>query len=232
MNMPLLRLAALASLGLSGCPTPGDATLDPPLGQAVSLEADPDWRKAQDTWREAAAIAGAGDYPFDEAGQRRLFDALEESRALVRGLAARGLLTESEVGLLQEDIDELVGVVGSKRPTELRMATCYEPMPYTPVRDTLARLEGRLPLLERLATEETLHPDVVRRVLARVEADLEHLESEEWLASHPDHSVPDLEPVRARAREARAAIERIEARLAVPGATPLDAPATIPEVEP
>jgi hypothetical protein len=230
--MPSLRLSLLASLGLCGCPAPGCTPVDPPLARVESLEGDPDWQKVQGIWREAAAIAGAGDYPFDEAGQRRLFADLEESRTLVQGLAARGLLTESEAGLLQEDVDELVGLVGSKRPTELRMATCYEPMPYTPVRDTLTRLEGRLPLLEKLAVDETLHPEVVRRVLARVEEDLELLESEEWLAGHPDHSVPDLDPVRASSQRARAAVERIEARLAAPGATPPEAPATIPEVEP
>ena len=55
--------------------------------------------------------------------------------------------------------------VAAKRPAEMKMATCHEPMMVVPARDSLERLAERVGLLEQLATEQVLLPEVFEKTL-------------------------------------------------------------------
>ena len=90
-----------------------------------------------------------------------------------------GLLTPVEAELLKKELARLRVGVEAKRPTEMRNATCYTPMPFAPGQESLDRLRDRLPLLEKLASSEMLQPQVVAKVLGAIEADIATLENKE-----------------------------------------------------
>ena len=217
-------LGLLASLGLlsAGCQSaestnPAPSTAAPATGQ--SLAETPQWKHLAATWTEAEEVASGrrGPYPFDEAGQKKLLADLATVGTDIDALAKAGQLNDAEAGLLREDLKRLVAGVEAKRPTEMRMATCYEPMMMQPAHDSLARLEARLPLLESLAMDEKIHPDAVRKVLTTIEADVAYLDAEEHLNEFPPKDRPAAEKTRDAAR---AALDRVKARLAAPPAAP------------
>ncbi len=177
-------LALLAMLGIPACE--GTRAGDPPAptaGPARSLADAPEWKRLTAVWREAEEVASGkrGAYPFDRKGKEKLLARLKQAEADVAALQAAGLVTAPEAGLLTADLARLTRGVGRKRPTELRMATCYKPIMVIPARDSLGRLTARLPLLQQLAEGGKLHADVVRKALVSVEADLAVLGQEPML---------------------------------------------------
>jgi hypothetical protein len=59
----------------------------------------------------------------------------------------------------------------------MRQSTCYSPMPnFAPATRSLKRLRARLPILKKLAAAKGLHPRVLTKVLAKVDADVAVLE--------------------------------------------------------
>ncbi|MFW6162261.1 MAG: hypothetical protein ACODAJ_05785 [Planctomycetota bacterium] len=210
-------LALLAALGLPACEGAGarpptvaeDGTDAKTLADAVG------WKRVMATWRESEAIASGerGAYPFDRKGKKRALAAIDQAVADADALCKAGLLSEAEAGLLKLDLAELKAGVQAKRPTEMKMATCYEPMMMTPARDSMQRLAARLPLLEALAADETLQPGVARKVLASVEQDRATLSKPQMIERLPD-------PDRQKARELREQVGRklaeLKTRLARP----------------
>ncbi len=186
-----LRFTLLAALGvLQGCPSGtfgSGPDPDPALEQAEGLAAEKDWRRCLAVWREASEAAFGDDpHPFDEEGRAELLEQLEDSRGLVKRLGRRGLISDAEAGLLDADITTLRSGVQAKRPIELQAATCYSPMPYRPRQDALESLEPRVALLEGLAAQERLQPEVTTRVLVQVRADLSQLRAAEGENLDPD----------------------------------------------
>jgi ParB-like chromosome segregation protein Spo0J len=86
-----------------------------------------------------------------------------------------------------------------------------------PGHDSLARLEARLPLLEKLAAAEKIHPDAVRKVLATIEEDIAFLEVKDHLNEFEPKQRPAAEKVRDAAR---AALDRVKIRLDGSAQTP------------
>ena len=196
-------LAFLATFGLPACE---GAEQRPPTvtddgAEAKTLADAAGWKRLTATWRESQEIASGkrGPYPFSERGKKRALAALDRAVADVDALAVAGLLTQPEAGLLKLDLAELKLGVQAKRPTEMRMATCYEPMMMTPARDSMKRLAARLPLLEKLAAADKLQPDVVSRVLASVKQDLATLSKPQMIERLPDAD-------RAKAKDLREAV--------------------------
>jgi len=134
------------------------------------------WREFQMVTREAAAIASGrrGAYPFDEDGKNRL---LGELRALDdRYIAAAqntGKLSSAAADLLRAEVTELITGVQAKRPTEMRMASCYEPMMMpAPAAESLAVIQQRLELLQQLSDETEIAPYVIKKIITSIEDDL------------------------------------------------------------
>lgn len=122
----------------------------------------------------AARLAGSGKlgpYPFDRAEQQRLLQGLTAGGATLAELQRDGLLNAAEQQLLAQELQYLYRQVSDKRPVEMQMATCYEPMMYLPGRDGLRRLAARIDWLEQAATEQTLHPEALRAALGTIEDD-------------------------------------------------------------
>ena len=230
-------LGLLAALGWTpgGCnesappaPTNGGAgtatiTVSPvpaatPAG-GQGLTETPQWTHLTATWKKAEEVASGrrGPYPFDEAGKKKLLADLATVGAEIEALAKASLLNEAETGLLREDLKRLVAGVEAHRPTERVNFTCYEPMMMQPSHDSLARLEARLPLLEKLAAAEKIHPDAVRKVLATIEEDIAFLEVKDHLNEFEPKQRPAAEKVRDAAR---AALDRVKTRLDGSAQTP------------
>ena len=196
-------LALLAMLGIPACEEATEAG-DPPAptaGPARTLAGAPEWARLTATWREAeeAASGKRGAYPFDRKGREKLLADLKQAEADVAALQTAGLVTAPEAGLLAGDLAQLTRGVQGKRPTELKMARCYNLMIVIPARDSMGRLAARLPLLRQLARSEKLHPGVVRKVLASVEADLAVLGQEQMLQRLSEADRTKAEEVRQAA---------------------------------
>jgi len=219
--------AALAAPGARGKLSPADRKVAPALIEKArkqvavarswlaakgKLADSPQWQRVAKTWKEADDVASGrrGPYPFDRKGKEALLAALETGAKDVEALVAAGQLNEPEGELLKLGLKRLAVGVRGKRPAELRMATCYDPVAFYPGRDSLLRLVGRLPLLEKLAAAERLHPAAVEKVLATVQVDLAVLGNE----AHARALKPEERQTAANAaKAARAATARIRTRL-------------------
>jgi len=179
------------------------ATSDKGLAEAKG------WKRIVAAWNEAKEIASGkrGDYPFDEKGQKQILQNLLVAQADVKTLQKAQLVTEPEAGLLIKDLDLLAAGVRAKRPTEAQSITCYWPAPLRPGHDSLQRLSDRLPLLEKLAASETLHREVVEKVLVSIEADIQTLAKEESLKEFS--KAEEREKAEKTREAARAAVLRI-----------------------
>lgn len=137
------------------------------------LEQDQRWSRLTFLMQEAR-LAGSGrmgPYPFDRATQERLQRDLVAGDETLTALERDGLLHAAEKALLAQELQHLYALVSEKRPVEMQMATCYEPMMYLPGRDGLARLTARIDWLEKAAAAQTLHPEALRAALATIESD-------------------------------------------------------------
>jgi len=193
-------LAVLAMLGIPACEETTQAG-DPPAPTAAparTLAEAREWKRLTATWREAEEVASGkrGAYPFDRKGKEKLLADLKQAEADVAALQTAGLVTAPEAGLLAADLAQLTRGVQGKRPTEMKMATCYKPMMVIPARDSMGRLAARLPLLRQLVDGDKLHPDVARKVLVSVEADLAILANKEMTGRLPETDRPKAEELR------------------------------------
>jgi hypothetical protein len=177
---------------------------------ASALTATAEWKRIQQIWTEAEAIgSGArGAYPFDEAGKKRTLAALVAAGKDVDALLRAGKLGAAEAGLLQKELQRLTLGVRAMRPKDMMRATCYEPMPYTRGRESLKRLQDRLPLVEKLAAARRIDAAVLDKVLRQIENDLDTIEGP---AGHDLTTSGNRAQAQQLAKKARAHIAKIRA---------------------
>jgi hypothetical protein len=209
-------LVMLVALGFAPA-TPTQAATSPAAIAAPakdSLAENTLWKRIMAAWQEAEEVASGkrGDYPFDEKGQKAMLQSLATSDADLKGLVEKGTLAAAEADLLREDLKGLVTSVQNKRPTEMRMATCYEPVAIEiPVAASFYRLSARLPLIKQLATTATLHPEAVRIILATLDTDLAQLDEP---GAIDKIKIPEVQAAARKLREsARPEIEAIRLRV-------------------
>lgn len=136
-----------------------------------SLEDSPGWKTIVNAWTTAGTLADKG----STTAQRRDADKLlDEARLKAKELAATGLLSKAEAELLCADADRLHERIYATMPTDSEV-TCYVMAYVPPAKESLERLNKRLPLIKQLAADGTLHPAAVRKVLPVIEADLKTL---------------------------------------------------------
>lgn len=172
-------LALLASVGVHpGLLLRGGPAFRLALAAAGRVEGSAEWRTLESAWKEAEAVASGsrGQYPFNEAGQKRLLESLARAGQGLDRLVKDGLLAQPAAELLKKDLALLDGKVRAFRPTEMKGATCYEPMAMrVPQRESLERLRDRLPLVERLEAGGKLPKAVLEKLLKGLERDLAQL---------------------------------------------------------
>jgi hypothetical protein len=229
----LVLLMALGFAPASGCNTAAEegtpAAFADPATPAKELSESKGWQRILAAWNEAEEIASGkrGDYPFDEKGKKQALANLTQAEADAADLQKAKLITEPEAGLLLKDLAVLTAGVQAKRPTEMKMATCYEPMRIQPGHDSFQRLSDRLPLLEKLAAAETLRREVVEKVLVSIEADIATLAKEESLK---EFSTTEKRQAAEKTREAaKAAAQQLRRRIQPPVMCYARALETLPE---
>jgi len=138
------------------------------------------WKSIEQTTSAAREVAAGkkGQYPFDRVGRKKMIAALDDAIKQVGALATDGKINKGEAGLWQEDLKLLRSRVWEFRPTEMKTASCYEPMPMIiPAKQSLERIQARLPLLGKMVEADKLHPGVARKVLVQIDKDLAVLSS-------------------------------------------------------
>jgi len=228
----------LAAFGLGpackggGTPTPtassnsGGLTADPgtsmrpeaprPAPRPTGYAATTQWKQIQNTLAEAEAIVAGkkGSHPFDRAGKKQFLSAMQKAQSNADELATKRLLALAEVGLLKVDLAQLRGKVSAYRPTEMIAASCYQKMATPLVADvSLGLLRVRLPLLQKLAAAQRLHPAVVRKVLVRIEKNLKVLETPAAVAAL---SAARQVEAKKMAGEVRTALAQVRAKIGQP----------------
>ena len=172
-------LALLASMGIHpALLLRGGPALRLARADASRVEGSAEWKALEAAWKEAEAVASGsrGQYPFNEAGQKRLLESLAGAGKGLDHLVKVGLLAAPASELLKKDLALLDTKVRGFRPTEMKGATCYEPMAMpVPQRESLGRLRDRLPLVERLEAGGKLPRAVLEKLLRGIERDLAQL---------------------------------------------------------
>lgn len=218
-------IIALTTLGIVSCNGPGPMV----SGDAVSvlpaassaLEQNATWRELNEDWREAGEIAAGkrGAYPFTQSEKDRFVARLNDGNARLDELAAAGLLTAAEAGLLRRNVADRLDKINGFRPTEMQLATCYEPMMLDPRRESFERLGTRLTLLRELVAGGTVHHAAAAQIIPAIEQDLQFLATAEpprWA-----HPAPEEEARReATRRDAGQALAELKKLLANPAPEP------------
>jgi len=211
----LVLLMAMGFAPAAGC-TPEKVTpaaFVDPATPAKNLSESKGWQRILAAWKEAEEIASGkrGQYPFDKKGQKKVLENLKQAEGDAAELQKANLISEPEAGLLLKDLGTLTTGVQAKLPTEMQMTTCYKMMPMQPSHDSFQRLSGRLPLLEKLAAAETIHPEVVEKVLVSIVADIATLAKEESLK---EFATAEERQAAEKTRDAaKAAVKRIRERI-------------------
>jgi hypothetical protein len=180
-GLMLLGALGFGSGGLAGCKGADSPDKPKVSGRETTTRPEPKlakldhWKQINTVQTEAEAIAAGkkGRYPFNHSERQQLLGELKRAESQIDALQRSRGLNEGEAGLWKLDLRLLAGKVAEFRPTEMKNSTCYQPRALpNPTQISLARLRRRLPLLEKLALAEKLHPKVARKVLARIESDL------------------------------------------------------------
>jgi hypothetical protein len=129
-------------------------------------------------WREAEATVALryGDYPFDSEGRSALLLSIENSLAGIVRLTEAGMITKLEAELLTAGLEERLREVPHVQIYEYRLLSCYLLGPVGPSpQNSFERLKRRVPLLQKLAREGTIHRSVLEALRPSLEADLTQL---------------------------------------------------------
>ncbi|MCX5654429.1 MAG: hypothetical protein NTY65_07260 [Planctomycetota bacterium] len=207
----LVLLMAMGFTPTGGCNATREeskpAAFADPAPPAKELSESKGWQRMLAAWNEAEDIMSGKrvDYPpFSEKGLKKVLANLKQAEAEAAELQKAKLITEPEAGLLLKDLGELGGF---ERKWRINM-TCYDTAEIPPGWGSFNRLSDRLPLLEKLAAAETIHPEVVERVLVSVVADIQTLAKEESLKEFT--KAEEREKALKTRDAARAAVLRIQ----------------------
>ena len=186
-----------------------------PPSKVAPLESSRLWKQIAETMAEAEEIAAGkrGSHPFNERGKERLLAALKTAGENADALQAQALLGPGEAALVKLDLLRLAGKVSEFRPTEMEGATCYQRRVIPPpAKLSMHRLNQRLPLLEKMAANETLHPVAITKALDKIHADVELLENEEQLSQLAGDN--ERNEAKRLATEVKARLTKLRARVA------------------
>jgi hypothetical protein len=189
-------VASIKNLPTSGGP-------GAPPEQARTLEALLSfWGEAEDILADRRTFK-----PYDQSGRRQFIKRLKGAAKDLDGLADAGLLSSAEAGLLKKSLDELCSnlVWWTAPPWKPAGARYLEDTP----QDCAGRLAECLPLLEKVAAQERLRPQIMNVVMVLVRRDLETLEG------RLDYIQDEAERARTRKlhEAAKAVAQKIAGRL-------------------
>ena len=179
-----------------------------PIGTNDLLKA-PQWATITAAWEHCQPLADSGE--STSAERKKVDEHIAAARKAAEALAAAGILTGPESGLLSAELDRIKTAVYRNPPTDARV-TCYIVAYLPPAHQSTQRLAKRLPLLKAVAEAERVSPEALGKVLATVEKDLATLADEEKV------KVLGEAEAKAKAAELREAVapllDQIQAKVA------------------
>jgi hypothetical protein len=180
------------------------------MTSATPIEDAPAWQRTLRTWREAAEVSSGkrGPYPFTATEKQDLLAHLGQAADDVGALAAESRMSLTEAELLGKEIALMVETVAAKRTKEERELSCYKPVLFVPERDSLERLAERVPLLERLASEPSVQPAAIEKIVAAISRETATLEDEDALVKLSGEERKQAVDLRDRALELLGALKR------------------------
>ena len=207
----LKRLGAMWARPFQAPESPRPASPESLAGKR--LEETDAWKNLTALWAFGGEIAAGrrGPFPFNTRQREQLLADLQIVRKNVAAMENAGLLSAAEAGLLGLNLDAMITRIQQFRPEKLRMATCYQPVRMVSPDESVERLAARLPLLEKLAASETLHREVVEKVLVSIVADIATLAKEESLKEFA--KAEDRQKAEKTRDAARAAVLRIRQQI-------------------
>ncbi|MHC5037949.1 MAG: hypothetical protein ACYTHM_11600 [Planctomycetota bacterium] len=178
------------------------------------LAGHPAWQRFMNAWMEGKEVTSGrrGSYPFDREGKARLLRSLEAAGADLDLLAKEGLISVPGAGLLKMEIPQLANSVRALRPKEMVRATCYRPAPPPRggeiIRGSTRFLKERVALLEQLAAEKKLRPEVIQKALGGIESHLGRMERERGdFAKLPEEEQAEAKALRDKVKDLLAKIK-------------------------
>jgi hypothetical protein len=224
----LVLLMAMGFSPAGGCSATGEestpAASAAPAASDKGLAEAKGWQRILAAWSEAEDIMSGKhvDYqPFSEKGLKKVLANLKKAEADTADLQKAKLITEPEAGLLLKDLGKLTFYAQKLH------ITCYDAPEIPPGWGSFNRLSERLPLLEKLASSEKIHREVVEKVLASIEADIQTLGKEESLKEFA--KAEERQKAEKTRDAARAAVLRIRDRVWPPATTGADSEKTLDE---
>jgi len=166
----------------------------------------PPWRAVVAAWRFGGPLAET--HKSTTAQRKTADELLQAARAAVAGLVGAGELSQPEGDLLLAEADTLRQEIHRDPPTDAKV-TCYDMMILPPARQSLARLQKRLPLLKAVVAAGTVRPAVCERVLPTLRADLATLADEKHLQQIQAPERDKARQLRKQAAETLAQIEKL-----------------------
>jgi hypothetical protein len=140
------------------------------------LDSTAQWKTVKEAWRFIAPLA-AKSSASTTAQRKQADEKMKAALAAIGGLAKAGKLTQSEATLLTGEAARLKGEMYRSPPADTRVK-CYKRKHFPRGEVSLARIQRRLPLLQKLAAQKKLSPAVMGRVLPTLERDVQTLSTE------------------------------------------------------
>lgn len=185
------------------------------------------WQDVNNVWAPARVIADGkkGNYPFDASGKRQVLAQLDQALANIKTLQSAGLLDKSEAALLLMDLSLLRSQVDRFRTVEDQMSTCYKMIRILPPAvQSRDRLKERLDLLNAMAQNGDILPEVAALALAQTQKDLAVLDDPKNLKDK-DLAAEEAKEAVDLAQKAHKAVMEIRLRAAQPSTNPATLPA-------
>lgn len=178
---------------------------------AGDLESSADWKAISDAWAFATPLAESG--KSTETQRKQAKEKMAAARAAAGRLVKSGLLSTAEEELLAAESGSVVEKM-LRNPPEPEpggaVVVCYATLPAVPARDSLERLNARLPILTKLAAQKSVTRPVIDKTLATIESDLATLSDEKKLSA----LAPEERVGAAKTRDAvRVQVEKLKALL-------------------
>jgi len=135
-----------------------------PMG-TVDLLKTPQWKLIVETWQAGGALAGAkGSTSAQRVEMNKKFT---QAKQAALELAAAGLLSGAEVGLLVVDADVIWSRIIARPPTDSRK-TCYKMAYFPPAQRSVQWLGKRLELVRKVAAADKVSPAAMDKVMDNI----------------------------------------------------------------
>ena len=170
------------------------------------LERTREWQTITTGWNFCTPLAITG--KSTEAQRKEVDAKLAATGKAIIALAAAHKLTDEEAKLLQQEAVKLRADIYRNPPTDCRV-TCYLMAWNPPARQSLERINQRLPLLQKNAA--ALQGDVLDKILPTLEADLKILGDEKELRHLPEAEREKARTLREQAAETIKKIRQYQA---------------------